>query len=175
MEKRKRQRAKRRLTCELVVGENRYPAIVRDISVAGLFIQTRAKAVAGSDVKVVFAAQGEQPEIHVDARVARQRIVPPRLQGLVHGGVGLEFVSPPPEFQELVAPGVRAALDEEAECSTGDAVKGPSIRTFRVRVKQRDKPNARVLTVRSESAACARARALTQVGLCWLIADVQEV
>ena len=96
MEKRKRQRAKRRLTCELVVGEDRYPAIVRDISPTGLFVQTRAKPEAGSVVEVIFAARDGQPEIQVEAGVARHRIVPPRLQGSVQGGVGLELLSPPP-------------------------------------------------------------------------------
>ncbi len=175
MEKRKRQRAKRRLTCELVVGEDRYPAIVRDISPTGRFVQTRAKPEAGSVVDVIFAAQGGQPEIRVEAGVARHRIVPPRLQGSVQGGVGIELLSPPPEFQELVARGVGDASGGEAESPPGDAAKSQSIRTFHVRVKQRDKPNARVLTVRSESAAGARARALAQAGRGWMIADIQEV
>ena len=173
MEKRKRQRAKRRLTCELAVEASRYPAIVRDISPSGMFLQTRVKPEPGSVVVVVFPEQDGRPEIQVEAGVARHRVVPPRLQASVPGGVGLEVLDPPPEFKDLVAAALGEAQEQEPQ--PAPPVRDQAIRTFRVRVKQRDKPASRVLTIRCENAAGARARALAQAGRGWMIADIQEV
>lgn len=173
MEKRRRQRARRRLTCELEIGRERFTAIVRDLSPRGLFVQTRARPAEDSVLFVVFPAEDGREEIRVEAGVARQRMIPPRLQASVAGGLGLELLDPPDAYQALIA----AAAEQLAECqavSPGAAAEDRRVRTFRVRLKQRDRPNARILTVRCESSAGARARALAQAGRDWTIADIQE-
>ena len=175
MEKRKQQRTKHRLTCELVIGSHRYPAIVRNISPAGLFVQTRAKLDPSTVLELFFPAHDGQPEIRVKAGVARARIVPPRLQPAVPWGVGLELMDPPPAFQELLARRVAAAAGEREPDQKTDGPSDQAIRTYRVRVTQRGKPKSRVLTVRSESAQGARARALAQAGRDWKIVDIQEI
>ena len=43
LEKRNQRRTRKRLTCELVIGESRQTVLVRDLSPEGLFVQTRAK------------------------------------------------------------------------------------------------------------------------------------
>lgn len=175
MEKRKQPRTKRRLTCELVIGGHRHPAIVLDISPAGLFVQTRAKPDPGTVVELVFPAYDGQPEIRAKASVARARIVPRRLQSSVPGGVGLELIDQSPAFQELL---VRRVGDTAGGPEPDKSANSPSdkvIRTYRVRVTQRGKPNSRVLTVRSQNAQGARARALVQAGRDWKIADIQEI
>lgn len=172
MEKRKRQRSVRRLTCELQVGDERFQAIVRDISPKGLFLQTRARPPEDSVVEVVFPAEAGRPEIRVEAGVARHRAVPPRLQAAVQSGLGLELLSPSPEFEALAAQGV----GDEAEAEVApQAADDQRVRTYRVRVKQRGRANARVLTIRCGNPAAARARALAQAGRDWAIADIQEV
>ncbi len=175
MEKRKQQRTKRRITCELVIGSHRYPAIVRDISPAGLFVQTRAKPEPSTVVELFFPAYDGQPEVRVKAGVARARIVPPRLQSAVPGGVGLELMDLPPAFQELLARRVDAAAGGREPDQKTDGPSDRAIRTYRVRVTERGKRNSRVLTVRSESTQGARARALAQAGRDWKIADIQEI
>ncbi|HEY5657678.1 MAG TPA: PilZ domain-containing protein [Myxococcota bacterium] len=175
MEKRKLQRQRKRLTCELVVGVERHAALVRDLSPHGLFVQTRARLEPGTEVLVLFAAGEQQPELRLLARVARRRESPPRLQASVPGGLGLELVDAPPAFLELAAR--RAEQPEDA--SGGTDVAPPAgaavVRTFRVRVAPRDKPGSRVITVRSESLHGARARALAQAGRGWKIQDIQEI
>jgi hypothetical protein len=174
VEKRKQRRTRKRLTCELVIGSERHGAVVRDVAPTGLFVQTRIKLEPDTRVCVVISARAEQPELQLDARVARQRVVPPRLQSSVPGGVGLEVIDPPRSFQEFVAsriePGAKAASSRAPQEKAGSGV-----RTFRVRVKQRDKPNSRIITVRSESLHGARARALARAGRGWQIADIQEI
>ena len=107
-----------------------------------------------------------------EAGVARHRSVPPRLQASVQSGIGLELLDPSPEFEALAAQG----LDEEAAAEVAaPSADDQRVRTFRVRVKQQGRANARVLTIRCGNQAAARARALAQAGRGWAIADIQEV
>jgi hypothetical protein len=175
MEKREQQRLRRRLTCELVVGSERHIALVRDLSPKGLFVQTRTRLEPGARLAVVFAAREQQPELRMQARVARQRRTPPRLQASVPGGVGVELIDPPDAFRELVARRAGHAEDAPAQPSRARPAGAASVRTFRVRVSQRGKPGSRVITVRSESLHGARARALARAGRGWKIADIQEI
>ena len=174
MEKRKQRRTRKRQTCELVIGGSRQTVVVRDLSPEGLFVQTRAKLDPNSRVRLVFAAKGDLPEFEVEARVARKRITPPRLQSSVPSGVGLEVIDPSDAYFALVkisaASGVRAG-----EAPKKEVPAGAGIRTFRVRLIQPGKPNASVFTVRSESMQGARARALSRAGRQWKIADIQEI
>jgi hypothetical protein len=172
VEKRRQERAHQRLTCQLVLGSQRHPAIVRDISALGVFVQTRARPEPKSLVELIFPADGSRPEIRVEAGVARERVVPPRLQASVPEGVGLEILDPPPEFRELLEGTLNSAMDGEE--GAGKRLE-PTLRVFRVRVKERNKPNSRVLTVRSHSADGARAQALSRAGRGWQVADIQEL
>lgn len=173
MEKRRAQRTKRRITCELVIGDEHHPAIVRDVSPAGLFVQTRARPEPDTVVELVFPASGDRPEIRVEAGVARERSVPPGLQSEVPGGVGLEVLDPSAAFRELIAAHEPAA--EAGAAARSGPPSSPGIRTFRVRLMERDKPNSQVITVRSESVEGARARALARAGRGWKITVIQEM
>lgn len=176
VEKRKQQRTRKRLTCEILLGAARHAALVRDLSAAGLFVQTRVRLEPDARVRLIFGAQDGLPAFEVEARVARQRMVPPRLQSAVPGGVGLVVIDPPAGFQEMVARGAASGAPEAApEPSEVPSGAPAGIRTFRVRMIERDKPNARVFTVRSESLHGARARALARAGHGWKIADIQEI
>lgn len=166
MEKRRRERSKQRLVCDLLVEGIRYPAIVRDLSRKGLFVQTRVNLEPNSVVEVVFPAEGtSRPEIRLEAGVARLRSVPSRLQGSIPAGVGLEVLDPPPAFLALVDVHVAKPKSHDAT----------ALCTFRVRLTQPGKPGSRVVTVRCENAAGARARALARAGRGWKITELQEI
>jgi hypothetical protein len=175
LEKRKQRRTRKRLTCELVVGESRQTVFVRDLSPEGLFVQTRARIDPNAKVCLAFAAQADLPAIELEVRVRRKRHTPPRLQSSVPSGVGLEVIDPPPAYLTLVERSATSGGVQDAEGPKEDAAAGSGIRTFRVRLIQRGKPNATVFTVRSESLQGARARALARAGRDWKIADIQEI
>ena len=188
MDKRDRHRTCRRLTCELLVEGQRTPAMVRDISKKGLFVQTRTKPRVNSVVEVIFPSTGLKPEVRVEAGVARERVVPPRLQASVPGGVGLELLGPRPEFEKWVLGPETTGLLESAFADHGmgpesdgfvDRRSQPrdegGIRAYRIRLTARDRSDAKVVTIRCESAAGARARALARVGRGWKIADLQAL
>ena len=168
VEKREEQRTRKRITCELVIDGKGSPGIVHDVSAAGLFIQTRARPKPGMALEVVLRPEAGTRSCRFEASVARQRVVPTRLQSSLPGGVGLVVEDPPDGFQQLVAEWCGTEAPVAAEDKTG-------IRTYRVRVKERNKPRARVITERCESAQAARARALRQVGSGWTVAEIKEL
>jgi hypothetical protein len=163
------------LTCELVIGESRQTVFVRDLSPEGLFVQTRARIDPNAKVGLAFAAQAELPAFELEVCVRRKRHTPPRLQSSVPSGVGLEVIDPPAAYLTLVERSVASGGVQDGECLKEEAAAGSGIRTFRVRLIQRGKPNANVFTVRSESLQGARARALARAGRDWKIADIQEI
>jgi hypothetical protein len=174
VEKRKQRRTRKRLTCELVIGESRETVLVRDLSPEGLFVQTRAKVDPNGRVRLVFAAKDDLPAIEVEARVARKRNTPPRLQSQVPSGVGLEVIDPSDAYYALVERSVASGV-QDGEAPKEEVPAGAGIRTFRVRLTQPGKAKASVFTVRSESMQGARARALSRAGRHWKIADIQEI
>ena len=104
MEKRKKPRQPRRLSCELWIAGKRHSGFVRDVSEGGLYVQTRARATAGSEVEIVFAAEGARPELRVIARVARlDRISAHFAASRGAGGLGLEVLRPPRSLAPLLA------------------------------------------------------------------------
>lgn len=171
MEKRRLQRSKKRLTCEVQVDGKSHAGIVRDHSASGIFVQTRVRPEPNKVVEVVFRAEPSGEEIRVEAGVVRERVSPSGLQSSVPGGVGLELLDPPPELFALLEAN-RIAGEGAPEQGDSDA---PQVRTFRVRVMERDRPNSRVITVRCDSAQAARARALRQAGRGWKVTGVQEL
>lgn len=172
VEKRKQRRLRRRLTCELVTGDDRYVALVRDLSQRGLFVQTRVRLRPGVEVTIVFPERAGEGGLHVRGRVVRRREVPPRLQASVPGGLGVELIDPPAAYRDLLGAQTRPEPQVPRPAPPAGAA---AVRTFRVRVSPRDKPGSRVITVRSESLHGARARALARAGRGWKIADIQEI
>ncbi len=162
------------MTCELVIGESRQTVLVRDLSPEGLFVQTRAKIDPNSRVRLIFAAKGDLPAVDVEARVARKRITPPRLQSSVPSGIGLEVIDPSDAYYTLVERSVATGV-QVGEAPKEEVPAAAGVRTFRVRLIQPGKPNATVVTVRSETMQGARARALARAGRQWKIADIQEI
>ena len=58
MERRRAERIKQRLTCELIIGDRRHPGIVLDISETGLFVQTSASPPQGERARLDPQAAG---------------------------------------------------------------------------------------------------------------------
>lgn len=100
--RRKTNRFKKRISCELVHGERRSSGIVLDVSRSGVFVQTNAKPRPGAALRLVLSVPGESRTIELEARAARIKTVPPRLLSVAQGGVGLHIENPPAEYLEFV-------------------------------------------------------------------------
>lgn len=101
MERRKAERLKQRLTCELVIADRRHAGIVVDISQTGLFVQTSACPPPGERVRVTLRPS-DGAEIEVEASVARRYLVPKRLVTVARGGIGLRIESASDDYLELI-------------------------------------------------------------------------
>jgi hypothetical protein len=95
---RRAERTKKRLACTLVIEGSRLAGIVLDISATGLFVQTSANPAPGTQLDVEIDIPGESKRPLLAARVARRKVVPPRLKSVVHAGLGLQIESAPEAF-----------------------------------------------------------------------------
>ena len=179
MERRSDPRIKRRMTCEISTPRERSAGVIRDVSAAGLFVQTGANPAPNSVVELIFPSEGALPELRLEAGVARKREVTRRLQGAVPAGLGLEVLPPRALFEarifaparpEEAADGLHPVVHVVAEPDHAE-----SIRAFRLRMKRRDHSESCVVTIRCQTEAAARARALARMGAGWKIAAVQPL
>ena len=95
-------RLKRRVNCDVRIGDRRHVGVVRDLSPLGFFVQTGATAEIGATVRVVLR-QGTDPGLEVEARVANRRDVPARLVSVARGGLGCAISRPPEAYLQLLA------------------------------------------------------------------------
>jgi hypothetical protein len=188
MARKRAQRVKRRMTCELALAGREYRGIVLDLSETGIFVQTEATPAPSERLRIRLHAP-DGSEVELEATVARRQVAPPQLTTVVRGGLGLRVDRPPEAYFRLL--GMAAA---EAQGATARALaKGfagsppPAAASrsapaappaaaappepppepdpaFRVRVKQSDGPRSRTLTVRARSPSEARKRALAELG-----------
>ncbi|MBY0401627.1 PilZ domain-containing protein [Myxococcota bacterium] len=202
MEKRRSNRIKHRLTCELLVGRETYSAVVRDLAPTGLFVQTRARPNANSVVEVRFPATAGLPGFSIEVGVARHRNVHPRLQAEIQSGIGLEILGRPADYLAyakraveprgvealpLAAPAA-ARTAPSVRSTTGHPSRSPALpnrthaaskpaehRRFRVRLMAIGPSAPRTLVIQASSIAAARAEAMTRCGAGWKITDVETV
>ncbi len=188
MEKRRASRIKHRLTCELIVDRQSYPAVVRDLAPTGLFVQTRHRPVPNSVIEVRFPATAGLPGFSIEAGVARHRKVHPRLQAEVQSGVGLEILGRPADYLALASrvvapsgsgdPTADRGVQQGLKAGVPHAVKAAddqAPRSYRIRLAAHGRSQPRTLTVQASGVVAARARALTQAGAGWKITEVEAI
>ena len=185
MEKRGRVRLPRRLTCLIKTNTDLISGFVRDVSRTGLFVQTGASPPPNSLVQVIFSSLGNQPDLRIEAGVARKRIVARRLQASVPSGIGLEVIPPRDIYERWVFGPAEPALLGSAstthyafdrdELHNDTFMPDQTIRSYRFRMLRHDRSLSKILTIRCSSEAGARARALVRAGPGWKIADAQAL
>ena len=121
MEKRRKPRHQRRLSCEIWIDGKRNTGFVRDVSEDGLYVQTRGRAATGAEVELVFAAEGNRAELRVHARVVRLHRLSAHLATSGAGGIGLSVVKPPRALAPLL---VAAGFTSGATASAVRPAKG---------------------------------------------------
>jgi len=123
VERRRKTRQQRRLSCAIWIDGKRNTGFVRDVSETGLYVQTRVRAATGAEVELVFPAEGSRAELRVRARVVRLHRLSAHLAISGAGGVGLEVVKPPRALAPLLVaagfPGAAAATHRPAKVAKG--------------------------------------------------------
>lgn len=169
MERRRQPRQPRRLPCELWLEGVRHTGIVRDVSEGGLFVQTRLRCNAGTELEIAFAPNGtSSPELRLAVRVARKEVLNAQFSSAGAGGLGLEAM----ESATTLAPLLDAA---GFGTTTPHTVSDASVpRSFQVKLKQLQGNQSRTLSVSAPSMQGARARALQRLGRGWKVSAVSE-
>jgi PilZ domain len=168
VDKRRKPRQQRRLSCELQIAGKRHTGIVRDVSEVGIYIQTRVKAAAGEPIELVFAASGTQPEVRVKTRVVRLDRLSAHFATSGAGGLGLELVEPSGGLGPLL---VSAGFANGAPAPAGENV---AMKAFRVKLVAITGGGAQTVRVNAPGKEGARSRALARAGKGWKVSEVCE-
>jgi hypothetical protein len=173
-------RYRKRVPCQLVIGDGRHPGMVLNVSRGGLFVQTSARARPGDRVRIALNADAQLGAIGLEARVVWKRVSPPQLQSLTQGGVGLEIQVASEAYYDFLA-GVATPAGEVSRApgrvdadAVGTTEPGPPPSRFRVRVSQRGGPRSRTFVLEGSSEEDARRRALASVGNGWTILEIEQ-
>jgi hypothetical protein len=94
-------RIKHRVSCDIVIGDQRHRALVTDLSANGLYVRTPQKAQPGSSVRLIL--HEPQGEVEVDARVAREHRMSLHHTTGTPSGLGLQIVAAPENYFRLIA------------------------------------------------------------------------
>jgi Tfp pilus assembly protein PilZ len=204
-DRRRADRTKKRLACTLVIGDTRLAGIVLDLSASGIFVQTSANPAPGAELGLEIEIPGEPQRPLLAVRVARRKVVPPRLKSVVHGGLGLQIESAPEAYFRYLAQlqpdeaaaasptvaaspakpslGVKAPPAKLSPARGRGALRGTPPRPaavakkerFRVRVSQIGGSRSRSLEVSAASEEEARREAMAAAGEGWKILGCERV
>ncbi len=167
MEKRRKPRQQRRLSCELWIAGKRHSGIVRDVSELGLYVQTRVRAAGGDEIELVFPAEGKRPELRARARVVRLDRLSAHFATSGAGGLGLEVLKPPRGLAPLL---IDAGFTSGSPASAGDTALKP----YRVKLVALSGGGSQTIRVNAPGKEGARSRALARAGRGWKIGEVCE-
>jgi hypothetical protein len=175
MQRRKVERLKQRLTCELVMGDRRHPGIVLDVSPTGLFVQTSCSPPPGERARVKLRRPGEA-DVEVVASIARRYLVPRRLMSIARGGVGLQIESASDEYLRLVDSARQAEKAADRKATDTPPLPQPCEgSTYRVRARQSSGSRSRTLRVTAASEEDAKVVASTRLDEGWEILTIDPV
>ena len=91
------------LACDVIIAERRQPAVVLDVSMGGLFVQTSSVIDPGTELDVEFHLPGSETLISLSATVARIRSAPANLTSAKASWAGLRITRAPAEYYEFVS------------------------------------------------------------------------
>ena len=120
VDKRRKPRQRRSLSCEIWIDGKRQSGLVRDVSEYGIYVQTRARATTNTELELVFPAERDRAELRVRARVARLHRLSAHLATQGAGGLGLEVIRPP----RGLAPLLNAAGFKNGAAAPAKVAKG---------------------------------------------------
>ena len=181
-------RAKRRLACTVIVGQQRYSGVILDVSQTGIFVQTHAKAQPREPVLAELAVPGHREPLRLETVVARMRMVPAPLITVAQGGLGLRITNAPEAYFAFLATlmpdrstGPEVAKEAEAErrearkrSESAPHAPAPSGRRYRVYASQVGGARSRMLRLHARSSEEAAQRALTELGAGWKLLETLE-
>ncbi len=161
-------RFRKRLPCDVRVGDTRYPGLVTNLSRSGLFVQTEARAATGQLVAVALGAPTVTPGIALRARVMWQRAVPAALRGTLTGGFGVAIEAAPEAYYAFLDAVARLSALPQRDAADEERAR------FRVRLQQIGSARSRTIEIEAVSEPMARHRALASAGRDWAVTGIER-
>jgi len=173
-ERRKSERLRRRILCDVLVAGHWHSGVVCDISSSGLFVQTDLTAPPRTPVRVRLRGPDGSP-IELKGLVARQQTGTRDPTSVARVGLGIRLTEPPPaQFREI---SLGRTAGERLGSPEGERGRGRSGRaeahSYRVRVKEIGGSRTRSFEVRATSEGHAAELALAVLGGPWEIVGVE--
>lgn len=191
------------MPCTLFVEAKRHSGIVLDLSANGLFVQTSASPETGESLRVEIVLPGvKQPSV-LQVRVARRKLVPPRLRTVAQGGVGLRIERAPEEYFTVIAELLREQVGEKKKETVKEeeqlaappprrisklqrkarklalrqalGPRRPAAEQERFRLRISHGARSRILDIDASSEDEARARALAEAGKGWAVLRCEKI
>jgi hypothetical protein len=150
-----------RIPCALEVEERSVQGLVIDMWDGGLYVETNTFIGRVSEVTVHTRETDDRPEMWLKARAVKIDRVPPRLAGVVSGGVELEVTDASREF-EYVAKG-----EEIPDPEPGNR--------FRFKLVEKGGCSYRTVIEEAEDEEEARKRVEDSLGEDWEILEVETL
>jgi Tfp pilus assembly protein PilZ len=168
---RAKKRKKRRIPCQVWVGEREHSALVLDLSASGLFIQTRAKAEIGERLHLRLSHENTAVDLKVE--VVRMKNVPQDLLAAAKGGIGVQILNAPPEYDALM--NELGIAESDAKPTIQCAPELESRPRFRVHAAHAGGPRSRRVEVSAADPDAASALALEELGDGWKVLRVEAL
>ena len=165
MDLRRMQRIEGGFACEIRYGTRQVSGTVTNLAPDGLYVDTKASIPPGSQVEIHIPEAKDAFDLTLRAIVVRQQLLPNRVSRLKPQGIGLRILQAPDDYYELID-GNTASFEH-----TG-ALDNPPLKTFRVRVLEKEGSCFRILNVTSTSAEAARQEIKKDLGPDWDVTDV---
>ena len=161
-------RKKRRIPCQLWVGEREHSALILDLSPSGLFIQTHAKTQRGERIRLQFSHEDALLELKVEVVRTKHGAAEPAGRGQ-----GRDRRADRERARGVLRAARGLGITERAK-PTFELEREPGLR-FRVHVAQIGGPRSRRVEVAAADADAAGARALEELGGGWKVLRVESV
>ena len=169
-ERRRQPRVRKRLGCEIRAGTRHFFGMALNVSIEGLFIQTRARIAPGTAVELTLGAQNERVRLTLRGSVVRAVQSPARRASAGCGGIGVRLIDPSPAYLGFVS----GLLDGPNPLPPPPMELEGSFE-FRVEMQTVDGAETRTLLVSCHSEAEATELAETELDEGWKVLSVARV
>ncbi len=143
-----------------------------NLSREGLFVLTSFAPVHGEQLRLHIQEVDGLDRMTLEVEVVRRRSPPPDLAHLTLGGLGLQILEAPEDYQKLV-------YDDEEPAASSTRREKPSTPQecgrFRARVANFKMARTKTLTVEARDEAEAALRVYQQLGPDWGIVELQRL
>jgi hypothetical protein len=150
--------------------------MVFDASPGGLFVQTGANLVPGTEVSVHLRASHLSADLILHAVVARREKAPPRLTSVAKRGFGLKILADSGGYDQLFSSTEsveKRTVAEKPVAPRPALASNDATRRFQMRLKQKVGSRSRTISVFATSPKEVEAQLAAKTGKDWEVLEIK--